>query len=917
MELADFLYHILKYDDRKDNNNDNNKTFGNSYTQQIFQYSSDPILIYNNKTHQSLAFNQAFSQLFQLTSYSNIGFSNITPTLQNDGNNSMLFLDKQLKKTIETQEAVSFKFIYKCKQNKLFTAVTAIVPNEQDANEFTFIFQEIKYLQTKKEILSIDRYKNIIDTLPHGICIFNTANECLYLSEKIFGDLGINETNICDCFSDKAAFSVFLKRSIQSPQTEVFELKHKKGHLINVEIFSKYHPAESEIVLTIQDVTERTNTIKDLTTNKTLLQSLFDNSFDGLELVEIVEKNNIAINTIPIMDNGIHYKILGYTQEEVKNIKSILDISPTYQEDNVLSKDKVLEINKQLLSQKNYQCHWQFTHKKGHTIYTEASMISIQLNGKKYMFTIWRNITEKEQTKIKLKQKDILYEHLFEHAYDGLEVSLLDINTHKTLFTQYNQKFWDLHGTNKDASYDKLPFLHYATKIQTDGRTAQEVFKENKQQLNEHNKTSFEWQIYNKNKQTLDLYISAYKIPLDRDKVAIVSVFKDITKIKQTQRDLSIREHLFRKMLETGFDGIEILKKDPIKNRTITVERNEKMRQLFGRTDQELEEAQNLLYLSPDFQANGQSTKDYLNETRKTFNQQGFLYTDWQIKRKDDTLIDLTLITTQIELYEKIYQVSFFKDITKQKKQTALIAKQIEKLHNKNQELLKYIESNNQLENFAYIASHDLQAPLRTIEKFTEILQKSLHNRLTSTETECMDFIVASTQNMQALIKGILAYSRADSNKISKKSFRLTTLLHTIIQELKSDIEDEKAEIILENIPSTIYADELKTKQIFQNLISNALKFVKPNIKPSIRINYQEQETHWQFSIEDNGIGIEEVYQEKIFLLFKRLHSQSDYLGTGIGLALVKKLVDQHNGQIWLESTLDKGTTFYFTIEKQ
>ena len=154
------------------------------------------------------------------------------------------------------------------------------------------------------------------------------------------------------------------------------------------------------------------------------------------------------------------------------------------------------------------------------------------------------------------------------------------------------------------------------------------------------------------------------------------------------------------------------------------------------------------------------------------------------------------------------------------------------------------------------------------------------------------------------------------TNKLNVSSINPNQILNTLQSELHSSIEDKQASIVLNNIPTQINADSVKLKQVFQNLIANALKFTSPSVSPLITISCAEGQRFWKFTVNDNGIGIALEFQEKIFLLFKRLHTNDVYEGTGIGLSLCKKLVEQHNGEIGVTSQQGKGSTFYFTIDK-
>jgi light-regulated signal transduction histidine kinase (bacteriophytochrome) len=221
-----------------------------------------------------------------------------------------------------------------------------------------------------------------------------------------------------------------------------------------------------------------------------------------------------------------------------------------------------------------------------------------------------------------------------------------------------------------------------------------------------------------------------------------------------------------------------------------------------------------------------------------------------------------------------------------------------------------------QLENFAYIASHDLKEPLRTIGNFSQLLSRQYKEQLEGAGQEYLDFIIGGVKNMNQLIEDLLAYSRVNTEEHTIEKINLNDLLTLIQHGLSNYIDEKKAIIHIDAMPEAILANRTKVKQLFQNLLINAIKFHKPDEKPEVFISFEETNTHWQFKVRDKGIGIEKDFHDKIFLLFKKLHNRRDYQGTGIGLALCKKIVDQHKGKIWVESELGAGTTFLFTLEK-
>ena len=237
-------------------------------------------------------------------------------------------------------------------------------------------------------------------------------------------------------------------------------------------------------------------------------------------------------------------------------------------------------------------------------------------------------------------------------------------------------------------------------------------------------------------------------------------------------------------------------------------------------------------------------------------------------------------------------------------------------LEEKNTSLEKYIESNMQLENFAYLASHDLKAPIRTILGFTQILSKKLNNQLDDKERQYFDYIMKGAKGMDRLIHKLLEYSKVNTQKVEKDIIILPDLIDNVLEDLRVSIEESKAKIITSCIPKAIFGDYVQIKQLLQNLIANAIKFRKKKEPPFIEIKAMEEINYWRFEVEDNGIGISPSFHDKIFQLFRKLHGPKDYEGTGIGLALCKKVVELHGGKISLQSIPEQGTTFIFTIAK-
>ncbi len=229
------------------------------------------------------------------------------------------------------------------------------------------------------------------------------------------------------------------------------------------------------------------------------------------------------------------------------------------------------------------------------------------------------------------------------------------------------------------------------------------------------------------------------------------------------------------------------------------------------------------------------------------------------------------------------------------------------------EEITKELErSNKDLIQFAYVASHDLQEPLRAVSGFVSLLKIDLQDILNEKRTEYMDFIVDGVKRMQALINGLLDYSRIDAQTKSFDWIESNTALKRALADLHASIKESNAKVTSDPLPAVCF-DLTQLIQLFQNLISNAIKF-RGEPAPEIRISVTRKPEAWEFAVSDNGIGIDPQYSDRIFLIFKRLHTREKYPGTGIGLAICKKIVERQGGKIWVKPNQGNGTTFYFTI---
>ena len=267
--------------------------------------------------------------------------------------------------------------------------------------------------------------------------------------------------------------------------------------------------------------------------------------------------------------------------------------------------------------------------------------------------------------------------------------------------------------------------------------------------------------------------------------------------------------------------------------------------------------------------------------------------------------IPVEVVNHVFKLKGKRVALAVSRDITERKKHEEELEKLVKDLK----------RSNEELEKFAYVASHDLQEPLRTIASFTQLLERRYKGKFDKDADEFMDYVIDASFRMKKQIEGLLEYSKVKTDQNGFQPVNLDIVLNQVIENLRSLIEENGAVINYSHLPA-VMGDYDQLRRIFQNLVGNAIKFRKHDIFPVIDISVREdkENNEYVFSIEDNGIGIEEQYMERIFVIFQRLHTMELYKGTGIGLSVVKRIVERHGGRIWVESEPGAGSTFYFTI---
>jgi PAS domain S-box-containing protein len=380
--------------------------------------------------------------------------------------------------------------------------------------------------------------------------------------------------------------------------------------------------------------------------------------------------------------------------------------------------------------------------------------------------------------------------------------------------------------------------------------------------------------------------------------VGASKIIRDVSERKRAEEVLRESEGRLRAIVETAVDGIIT-----IDEQGLVTSMNPAAVRLFGYSSEEvIGKNVNVLMPAPYHLEHDGYLKNYRDTGVKKIIGIGREVVG---RRKNGTQFPMDLAVSETLLGERRIFTGIVRNIGERKKAAADLSRQAEEL----------ARSNVELERFAYVASHDLQEPMRTVQSFTQLLQRKLGDSLKGDAEEYLRFVVGGVQRMQRLIQDLLAYSRVSSQGAAFAASDCKEIVSGVLQSLQASIESNQANVTVDPLPVVI-GDATQLGQVFQNLLINAIKFHRQR-KPMIHVSVNETPVEWIFSVADNGIGIASEYFERIFIIFQRLHTIEEYGGTGIGLAVCKKIVERHGGRIWVESVPGEGSTFYFSISKR
>ncbi|MBD3198153.1 MAG: PAS domain S-box protein [Candidatus Lokiarchaeota archaeon] len=544
---------------------------------------------------------------------------------------------------------------------------------------------------------------------------------------------------------------------------------------------------------------------------------------------------------------------------------------------------------------------------KGPFLEEELDMINALRN-------LIQRFIERRNFKEALMESEHKFRSIFEHAAIGLANVSLDGK-----ITGANEKFCKIVGYS-EQELKELTFqeITHPDDLEEDLTNVNNLLEG---RITEY---SMEKRYYHKNGSIVWVYLTTSLLRnLDGNPDYFIGAVKDITEKKKTEDLLKQSEKRYRtifnnspiSLCEFDFSRVKKIIEDNVK-----ILENIHQAQILVKTLRLIDLNKRTLDMfkvesQVDFEVNFNDL--FLDSTKKAFldalgnfyNGSNHFFTETKVISKENDIIYIQLGINIVPGNEGSWErvLISMNDITALKN----YEKDLEQLTSK----LK--RSNTELEQFAYVASHDLQEPLRTVTSFTQILTKKFKENISDFDTKYnkyVQYITEGTKRMKDLINDLLIFSRVNRKGKEFEKINLDNLIDRVLKSLSNSIRKNNAEIKVNNLPN-INGDPSQIYQVFQNLISNAIKFRGDN-PPIIKISSKENENEYIISISDNGIGIGSEYFEKIFIAFQRLHNKYEYPGSGIGLAICKKIILRHKGRIWVDSKVGKGSTFHFSIPK-
>ncbi len=623
----------------------------------------------------------------------------------------------------------------------------------------------------------------------------------------------------------------------------------------------------------IADITEKKNFESNLLANTEKYLNIFENSAAG--------KSIMTVEGVFIEVNNSFCNMLGYSKEELIGQNYAIFTHP---EDVIRSRNAL----KATLDNQNLNFHLvkRYLHKNGNVIYAKISL-TMQYDKDKlplYIITDVLDITTELKVKTELAESEERYKLLAESAQEGIfllskDYTLEFVNYYAAKIINPNTQPENLLNNKTHTSIFNIP---------------NDVFKK---AFNEKNIINVDSVVMIEGKKT---YLETKLVPIIDEKNRVKSLL-GVSRDETENRYLLEKLDESRTMLNTIINSVpqRIFWKD---RKSIYLGCNLNFAQDGG-----LESVDEIIGKN-DFELPWKDLADFYIEDDKTVMENSVTLLDKieSLTKADGSKVWISTCKVPLKniMGETIGVLGIFEDVTEKK----IIEEQL------HETLYKLETSNKELEQFAYIASHDLQEPLRMVASYTQLLEQRYKNKLDEQADQYIYFAVDGAKRMQKLIDDLLDYSRVTTKGKELTIINLAEVMGKVMVALSSKIHETGAVIVNGNLPKVL-GDETQIVRVFQNLLDNSIKY-SGGKQPTIFINAEDNGDKYLLRVRDNGIGIQPEYKDRIFEIFERLHSTKDYPGTGIGLAICKRIVERHGGRIWLDESITEGAQFCFTLIK-
>ncbi len=646
--------------------------------------------------------------------------------------------------------------------------------------------------------------------------------------------------------------------------TEKMKDSSGKWHVIVFNLIA--NPEEQRIYGIGRDVTQQVDLMNSIKENEERFKFLSDNNQEAVL---------VSVGGMIELYNKAFLKLSGYTPAELDGMD----------DRNLLVEEDRNSMLQRVASESEETYISKLVRKNGDRVSIEVIPSNIIYNRQKARLVLIRNLDEAVQREEARQEVENRFNALYQNSSFGILVI-------------------DLEGNILNANDLIIQQLGYSKEQLAEKKVLELVYQDDRESLFESftklvnadsSTTTNELRLVKAENDSFWVRTACSRVRVSPKEEVIMVLLEDIDEEIRHKDELDEVERRFETVFNSSPTGIVITK-----NQSEIIHCNPSFATMLGYKEDELVGKSLLDFTHEEDKASTLKMQNLVNKNKVD----EFDVEKRYIIKNKEVIWAKTWVSVIERKGDEVVKVAMVENITSRKETER-------KIEQKNKELTAI---NQELENFAYVASHDLQEPLRTIASFIQILDKRYGQTLDEDGQQFMGFVVDGAKRMQLLIRDLLEYSRVNRFNTDYEKVDLNEVFETVNRVLKEKIDDSDAVLLAENLP-VIQGNKIQLTQVFQNMVDNAIKF-RGKSKPEVTITVEEQLGKWLICVKDNGIGISPEYFQRIFVIFQRLHTREEYSGTGIGLALCKKIIERHGGEIWVESGKRKGTTFYFTIRK-